>query len=102
LSGSGSLTHDGGTLALTNASALTGTLTIASGSLVLNAIVSGSGVTSATFTPSSLTVAFSPAPSTGDQFVLLAGATGGTYTVSLTGTTKTGTYNSSTSTLTIN
>jgi autotransporter-associated beta strand protein len=103
LSGSGSLTHDGGTLTLTNASALTGTITVASGSLVLNAIVSGSGVTSATFTPSSLTVAFSAAPSTGDQFVLLAGATGGTYsTITLTGTTKTGTYNSSTSTLTIN
>ena len=102
LSGSGSLTHDGGALTLTNASTLTGTLTIASGSLVLNAIVSGSGVTSATFTPSSLTVAFSAAPATGDQFVLLAGATAGTYSVTLTGTVMTGTYNSSTSTLTIN
>ena len=64
--------------------------------------MSGSGVTSATFTPSALTVAFSAAPATGDQFVLLAGATVGSYTVTLTGTAMTGTYNSSTSTLTIN
>jgi autotransporter-associated beta strand protein len=104
LSGSGSLTHDGGTLTLTNASTLTGTLTVASGSLVLNAIVSGSGVTSATFTPSALTVDFSSAPSSGDQFVLLNGPTGGAYgTVTLTNAGgATGTYNSSTSTLTIN
>lgn len=103
LSGSGSLTHDGGTLTLTNASTLTGTLTVASGSLVLNAIVSGGSVTSATLTPSALTVDFSSIPSSGSQFVLLAGATGGTYsTVALTNAGgATGTYNSATSTLTI-
>jgi autotransporter-associated beta strand protein len=103
LSGSGSLTHDGGTLTLTNASTLTGTLTVAAGSLVLDAIVSGSGVESATLTSSSLTVDFSSPPSSGNQFVLLAGPTGGTYgTVTLTNAGgATGTYNSATSTLTI-
>jgi autotransporter-associated beta strand protein len=103
LSGSGSLSHDGGTLTLTNASTLTGALTVSSGSLVLNAIVSGGGVASATFTPSVLTVDFSSAPSSGNQFVLLGGPTGGTYgTVSLTNADgATGTYDSATSTLTI-
>lgn len=104
VSGTASLTLNGsGTLTLTNASTLTGTLTVASGSLILNAIVSGSDVASATFSSSALTVDFSSIPSSGSQFVLLAGPTGGTYaTVSLTGAGgATGTYNSATSTLTI-
>lgn len=88
----------------TGTNSLTGTITVTEGYLTLNKIVSNpeSLITSVTFTPSTLTVNFSSNPDSGDQFVLLAGPTGGTYTPSLVGTSATGTYNSTTSTLTIN
>jgi hypothetical protein len=62
----------------------------------------GDLATSATFTDDTLTVAFSGDPTTGDEYILLLGPTNNTIaTVTLTGTTKTGTYDSATSTLTI-
>jgi hypothetical protein len=62
----------------------------------------GGLATSATFTHDTLTVDFSGDPTTGDEYILLLGPTNNTIaTVTLTGTTKTGTYDSATSTLTI-
>lgn len=93
-----------GILELTAANTYTGDTTITGGSLIANQIVTNPGnrVTSATFTPSSLTVAFSSDPTSGQQYKLLTGATVQAYaTVTLTGTAATGTYDSATSTLTI-
>lgn len=62
----------------------------------------GGLATSATFTHDTLTVDFSGDPTTGDEYILLLGPTNNTIaTVTLTGTTKTGTYDEATSTLTI-
>jgi hypothetical protein len=61
----------------------------------------GGLVSTATFSNTTLTVVFTGDPETDDEFVLLSGPTTQTYTPTLTGTTKTGTYNASTSTLTI-
>jgi hypothetical protein len=56
----------------------------------------------ATFTDTTLTVDFSSAPSSGQQFKLLNGSTAQSYTPTLTGAGgASATYNSSTSTLTI-
>jgi hypothetical protein len=58
-------------------------------------------VAAATMTSSALTVEFSGDPTSGSQYVLIDGATVKNYTPVLTGTSATGTYNSATSTLTI-
>jgi len=105
LSGTGTLAKTGtGTLRLA-ASTFTGTLNISAGEVVLEQIKTNPGglATGATFTSATLTVAFTADPTTGAQYVLLAGPTTQTYTgaVTLTGTTKTATYNATTSTLTI-
>jgi hypothetical protein len=103
LSGSGDIIQSDGTFTIDGTNTLTGTLTFNGGTTVVNQIVSGPAlVTSATFTASTLTVAFSGTPASGNQFVLLSGPTGGSYSPVLTGAGgATGTYNSSTSTLTI-
>ena len=104
LSGGGSIVVTSGTLTLDAASDRTGSVSANGGSVVVNDLVDnpGSLVTSATLTSGSLTVAFSGDPSPGAEYVLLAGPTVQTYgSVTLTGTAVTGTYNSATSTLTI-
>jgi autotransporter-associated beta strand protein len=103
LSGSGTLAKTGaGTLRLA-ASTFTGTLNISAGEVVLEQIKTNPGglVSSATFSNTTLTVVFTGDPDADEEFVLLSGPTTQTYTPTLTGTTKTGTYNASTSTLTI-
>ena len=103
LSGTGTLAKTGaGTLRLA-ASTFSGTLNISAGEVVLEQIKTNPGglVSTATFSNTTLTVAFTGDPEADDEFVLLSGPTTQTYTPTLTGTTKTGTYNASTSTLTI-
>jgi fibronectin-binding autotransporter adhesin len=103
-SGSGSLDVDGATLNIDGTNTMIGSLSIASGSVVVNQIVSGpvDKIASATFTNTTLTVQFSSDPTSGDQYQLLAGSTVQTYdSVLLTNTSFTGTYDSATSTLTI-
>jgi hypothetical protein len=103
LSGSGTLAKTGaGTLRLA-ASTFSGTLNISAGEVVLEQIKTNPGglVSTATFSNTALSVAFTADPETDDEFVLLSGPTTQTYTPTLTGTTKTGAYNASTSTLTI-
>ena len=104
LSGSGSITNSAGTLTINGTNTMTGTVSITGGTVIVNQIVSGPAiVNSATFTNGSLTVDFSSTPSSGQQFRLLAGDTLQTYTPVLTGAgVATGTYDSATSTLTIN
>jgi autotransporter-associated beta strand protein len=104
LSGTGALAKTGaGTLRITGSSSFSGTLNVASGAVVVEQIPTNPGglVTDATFTSAALTVAFTANPTTGAQYVLLAGPTTQTYTPTLTGTTKTATYNAATATLTI-
>jgi autotransporter-associated beta strand protein len=93
---------DGGML-VTGANDLSGEVSILAGSLQIQQIVSGPAiVNTATFTNTTLTVAFSSTPSSGQQFRLLAGSTFQTYTPTLTGAgAATATYNSTNSTLTI-
>jgi autotransporter-associated beta strand protein len=105
-SGSGTLQKTGGgTLRLTAANTFSGTLNVSAGTVVTETIPTNPGelAASATFTNTTLSVAFSDDPTTGAQYVLLAGPTTQTYTgaVTLTGTSKTGTYNAATATLTI-
>jgi autotransporter-associated beta strand protein len=103
LSGSGTLAKTGaGTLRLA-ASTFSGTLNISAGEVVLEQIKTNPGglVSTATFSTTTLTVAFTGDPETDDEFVLLSGPTTQSYTPTLTGTTKTATYNASTSTITI-
>jgi autotransporter-associated beta strand protein len=103
LSGSGTLAKTGaGTLRLA-ASTFSGTLNISAGEVVLEQITTNPGglVSSATFSNTTLTVAFTGDPDADEEFVLLSGPTTQTYTPTLTGTAKTGTYDASTSTLTI-
>lgn len=107
LSGSATLTKDGsGTLRITGVNSFTGELDIQSGGVVVTSLITNPGglATSATFNSGSLTVAFTANPASGAQYTLLAGSTTQTYggNVTLTGTTKTGTYNSATATVTIN
>ena len=105
ISGTGTLTKSGtGTLTLSGALSYGGVTDITAGSIVTQTLVSGPAkVSSATFTPTSLTVAFSSTPVTGEEYKLLPGATVQAYgTVTLTGAgSATATYDSSTSTLTI-
>ena len=104
LSGSGDLEKDGdGGMVVTGANDLSGEVSILAGSLQIQQIVSGPAiVNTATFTNTTLTVAFSSTPSSGQQFRLLAGSTFQTYTPTLTGAgAATATYNSTNSTLTI-
>jgi hypothetical protein len=102
LSGSGGITLAAGTLNL-SAVTMTGTLSVSGGTANLSQFVTNPGglATSAALTSSTLTVAFSGAPSSGQQYVLLPGATSSPTSVVLTGTSATGTYSASTSTLTI-
>jgi autotransporter-associated beta strand protein len=82
-----------------------GTIDIVAGTLVVETLVSGPpNVSSSTFTPTTLVVEFTSTPSTGQQYRLLPGATAQTYaSVTLNGAGgATGTYDSNTSTLTIN
>lgn len=106
LAGSGALTKTGdGVVRISGANTFSGTLDIQAGQLIVEELISnpGSLVTSATLEPSLLTVAFSGDPASSDEYVLLAGPTTQSYSgaVTLTGTTKTGTYDSATATLTI-
>jgi autotransporter-associated beta strand protein len=99
LSGTGTLQKTGaGRLRLTAANTFTGTLNVSAGEVVTTP---GGFATSATFTNTTLSVAFAADPASGTQYVLLAGPTTQTYTPVLTGTAKTGTYNAATATLTI-
>ncbi len=103
LSGSGGIDNESGTLTI-NQNSMTGSLSITGGTVIANEPISNPGglAVSATFTSGSLTVAFSGNPATGAEYVLLDGPTVNTYaSVTLTGTTATGTYDSATSTLTI-
>lgn len=103
LSGAGSIVNSAGTLQIDGSNTMSGSVSITGGSVVVNQIVSGPAiVNSATFDSTTLTVDFSATPNTGDQFRLLYGSTIQTYTPVLTNAGgKTGTYNSTTSTLTI-
>lgn len=105
LAGSGTLEKTGsGTLRLTGANTFAGTLDVQDGEVVVESLIDNPGglATSATFTPSTLTVQFSGDPEAGDEFVLLAGPVDQAYgAVTLTGTSATATFDSATSTLTI-
>jgi autotransporter-associated beta strand protein len=104
LSGSGTLAKAGdGTLRIASTNTFSGTLNVSAGTVVTETIPTNPGglATTATFTNTTLSVEFTADPTTGAQYVLLAGPTTQTYTPTLTGTAKTGVYNSSTSTLTI-
>jgi len=104
LSGSGTLAKTGaGTLRIASTNTFSGTLNVSAGNVVVGQIPTnpGSLATSATFTSAALTVAFTADPTSGAKYVLLAGPTTQTYTPTLTGTTKTATYNAATATLTI-
>lgn len=104
LSGAGDIVNSDGTLTIDGTNTLSGDISITGGSVVVNQIVSGPAVVnSATFTNTTLAVDFSSAPTTGDQFQLLAGSTTQTYTPTLTGTTggASATYDAATATVTI-
>lgn len=104
LSGVGTLAKTGaGTLRVTGANTFAGTLDVSAGDVVVEQIVTNPGglVSSASFSSTALAVTFIGDPESGDEFVLLSGPTSQTYIPTLTGTTKTGTYDASTSTLTI-
>jgi len=106
VSGSGNLTKSGsGTLELSGAISYTGTTDIQAGTLIVNQEFAGSAdISDVTFTPTTLTVAFTTTPTSGATYQLLGGATTQTYgTVTLTGAGgATATYNAANSTLTIN
>lgn len=105
LSGAGNIVNTDGVLIINGTNSMSGTTSIAGGSLVVNQAVSGpASFSSATFTNTTLTVNFSSDPDSNDQFQLLAGPTIQSYSggnIILNGTSKTATYNSSTSILTI-
>jgi autotransporter-associated beta strand protein len=103
ITGTGDMTVSGsGSVTINGENTLEGATTISGGSLVIANPPNDEGpIVSATFTHSSLTVYFSGDPDQGSQYALLAGPTIGSYSPTLMGTTATGTYDSSTSTLTI-
>lgn len=103
IGGSGGLTKDGGgTLTLSGGLSYTGTTSVQAGTLTVNL---GGDVSSFAMTQSTLTIQFSAAPESGDTFTLLGGATANSYAsgglVLIGAGGATGTYDSSTSTLTI-
>jgi autotransporter-associated beta strand protein len=104
--GDGTVTKlGGGTLRVSGSSSFNGTLNVQAGSVVVESIASNPGglVTGAEFSSTALTVAFTGDPAPGSEYVLFSGSTTQSYGgyVTLTGTTMTGTYNSSTATITI-
>jgi autotransporter-associated beta strand protein len=101
MSGTGALRKVGtGDLTLTGTRTYLGTTTVSAGGLIVQ-FFSGLA-TSAKFTNTTLDVAFSGTPASGATYTLLPGPTGQTYgSVTLSGTSATGTYNSTTSVLTI-
>lgn len=105
LSGTGEVTlhkRGDGTLRLSGTNTFGGSLSIHDGDVIVTTIVDGPAIVSqATFSGSTVTVDFTADPSTGDEFKLLYGPTSGSWTAVLTGTTETGTYDSTTSVLTI-
>lgn len=105
MAGSGSLTKDGaGTMTIGPSNSWTGELTIDAGDVVVAELVDNPGGlgASATFTATTLAVAFSGDPATGAEYKLLAGSVDNQYaSVTLTGTTATGTFDSASATLTI-
>lgn len=104
LNGGGNIVNNDGTLVLDCINTMSGTISIQDGTIIVNEFITnpGSKLVSVTFTSSSATFDFNSDPTSGNTFKVFAGATVNSYTATLTGTTATGVYNSSTSTLTIN
>ena len=106
ISGAAGMTKSGaGTLTISGEITYTGATNVSGGTLTVEQIHDGSpDVSQAVFTSTTLAVAFTTTPVSGATYELLGGATTNSYTgqVTLTGAGgATGTYNSSTSTLTI-
>jgi fibronectin-binding autotransporter adhesin len=106
VSGSSDLVKTGsGTLSLTGSLGYTGETNINAGTLEVESLVSGPPkVLSSTFTPTTLVVQFTDTPLTGEQYRLLPGSTTQAYSSVILNNAggATGTYDSITSTLTIN
>jgi autotransporter-associated beta strand protein len=103
VSGTAPLTVNG-TLTLSGDITYTGQTSITGGTLIVQKEFAGSAdISLVTFTPTTLEVAFTTTPASAATYQLLGGSTLQTYaTVTLTGAGgATGTYNSATSTLTI-
>ena len=106
ISGAAGMTKSGtGALTISGEITYTGATNVSGGTLTVEQIHDGSpDVSQAVFTSTTLAVAFTTTPVSGATYELLGGATTNSYTgqVTLTGAGgATGTYNSSTSTLTI-
>ena len=106
ISGAAGMTKSGtGALTISGEITYTGATNVTGGTLIVEQIHDGSpDVSQAVFTSTTLAVAFTTTPVSGATYELLGGATTNSYTgqVTLTGAGgATGTYNSSTSTLTI-
>jgi autotransporter-associated beta strand protein len=107
VSGSAAITKSGaGTLTISGAITYTGETSIVDGTLIVeNEFANSADISSVTFTATTLTVAFTTTPVSAATYQLLGGSTAQTYgvgAVTLTGAGgATGTYNSATSTLTI-
>ena len=106
ISGAAGMTKSGtGALTISGEITYTGATNVTGGTLTVEQIHDGSpDVSQAVFTSTTLAVAFTTTPVSGATYELLGGATTNSYTgqVTLTGAGgATGTYNSSTSTLTI-
>jgi autotransporter-associated beta strand protein len=107
VSGSFGIIKDGsGTLTLSGAITYTGETSITAGTLIVeNEFAASADISGVTFTPTTLEVAFTTTPASAATYQLLGGSTAQTYgagAVTLTGAGgATGTYDSATSTLTI-